>query len=197
MDPPEAFAPPSLDPVAAADLHPFLRELTEQHAGLSRQLDVVEEVLQAVESSGFTAQADRALMRFLEAFDRDFVPHSRAEEGILFPLLRERLVAHGEHSKGKVLTTPVDVMAREHLKAIQLAAVVLNLIRVGSCLPDPQSARIVVGAALKEAANLVELLRLHMFREDNILFASAQRLLSTAELTAMCAAAERPREKDE
>ncbi|MCC6850271.1 MAG: hemerythrin domain-containing protein [Deltaproteobacteria bacterium] len=185
MDPPEAFAPPGLEPIPPAELHPFLRRLGEEHARLTEALDGLETVLQEVGTSGFTTNVDHAVMRFLEVFDRDFVSHSREEEAVLFPPLHQRLIDDGEHSRGETVTTAVDVMCGEHLKAVQLAAVVLNLLRVGSCLPDERSARIVIGAALREAENLIELLRLHMFREDNIVFASAQRLLSTAELDAM------------
>lgn len=190
MDPPEAFAPPGLEPIPATELHPVLRRLCSEHANLAGALDAVEAVLRDVRDTGFTTEADHALMRFLEVVDRDFVPHSREEEAALFPLLRRRLIADGEHSRGATVTTPVDVMRDEHLRAVQLAAVVLNLLRVGSALPDERSARVVVGAALREAENLIELLRLHLFREDNIVFAAAQRLLSVAELDGLATATE-------
>ena len=185
MDPPEAFAPPGLQRVSPEDMHPFLRCLSEEHACLSQELDTIEEMIQSVKVDGFTAAADRALMGFLQALDRDFIPHSREEELVLFPLLNERLIKDGEHSKGARVTTAVDVMRDEHLKAVQLAAVVLNLVRLGSVLPDERSAGIVINAAVREVTNLVELLRLHMFREDNILFASANRLISPVELDRM------------
>lgn len=187
MDPPEAYAPPGLDGVALADLHPFLRNLGDEHVQFSKELDTIEEVIQSVQVNGFSMAADRAIMTFLEALDRDFVPHSQEEELALFPLLNERLIADGEHSKGATMTTAVDVMRDEHLKAVQLAAVILNFIRIASVLPDEESALIVVNAALREVTNLVELLRLHMFREDNIVFASANRLISTAALDTMAA----------
>ena len=191
MDPPEAYAPPSLDRVSAEELHPFLRRLTEDHVRLSKELDAIEEVIQTVKLGGFTRAADRALMGFLQVLDRDFIPHSRQEESALFPLLSERLIADGEHSKGATVLTAVDVMMNEHLKIVQLAAVVLNLVRLALVLPDEKSALVVINAAVREAANLVEVLRLHMFREDNILFASANRLVSSAELDRMAASSAR------
>ncbi|MCC6773263.1 MAG: hemerythrin domain-containing protein [Gemmatimonadaceae bacterium] len=185
MDPPDAFAPPGLDGLAPSDMHPFLQELTADHARLASALDTVEAVIQSVAADGFSSQADHALMHFLQVFDQEFVRHSREEEARLFPLLHERLIADGEHSRGETITTSVKVMLDEHLKAVQLAAVVLNLLRLGTCLPDERSARLVINVAFREATNLVELLRLHMFREDNIVFAAANRLIAVAELDAM------------
>lgn len=185
MDPPEAYAPPGWDRMPPADLHPFLRSLSEEHARLTEALSAVEDAIGSAKENGFTQETDHALMYFLQVFDRDFIPHSREEETTLFPLLSERLIADGEHSKGKTVTTAVDVMRDEHLKAVQLAAVVLNFVRVGLCLPDERSRRTVIDAALRETTNLVELLRLHIFREDNIVFPSTQRLISAREMDAM------------
>ncbi len=194
MDPPDAYAPPGEVPGDEADLakrHGYLRALTGDHARLMEAMALVEEKLANVRETGFTQAADVAVMRFLETFDREFIAHSREEEARLFPLLHERLIAAGEHSKSRVITTAIDVMKDEHLKAVQLAAVVLNLVRVASVLPDEKSAQLVVNAALGELTKLVELLRLHIFREDGIVFARAQGLLSTAELDAMGAAGRR------
>jgi hemerythrin-like domain-containing protein len=185
MDPPEAYAPPGEVGEADRDLarrHPALRGLSDEHARLMEAIARVEEVLVAAQKSGLDDAADRAIMRFLETLDRDFIPHSRLEEARLFPLLHERLIADGEHSKGRHIITAVDVMKDEHQRAVQLAAVVLNFLRMASVLPDARSSAMVARAALDELKKLIELLRLHIFREDGIVFANAQRLLSSAEL---------------
>ncbi|MCC7071733.1 MAG: hemerythrin domain-containing protein [Deltaproteobacteria bacterium] len=194
MDPPDAYAPPGETGGDDADLgkrHPYLRALTDDHARLMEAMALLEEKLAKVREAGFTADVDVAVMRFLETFDREFIAHSREEEARLFPLLHERLIADGEHSKGRVITTAIDVMKDEHLKAVQLAAVVLNLMRLGTVLPDERSADLVIKAALGELKKLVELLRLHIFREDGIVFARAQGLIALAELDAMGAAGRR------
>lgn len=192
MDPPDAFAPPGLEDSIITERHSFLQGLSEDHARLSAELDAVEVVIESVATDGLSEQADHAMMRFLQVFDQEFVRHSREEEITLFPLLHQRLIADGEHGRGDTITTSVDLMRDEHLRAIQLAAVVLNLLRLGTCLPDEQSAQMVINVAFREATNLVELLRLHMFREDNIVFASAHRLISEAELDAMQSAGPEP-----
>ena len=185
MDPPEAYAPPGLDRVALTEMHPFLRQLGEEHALLSEELSVVEAAILSVQKSGFTKQVEGTLLGFCQVLDRDFIPHSRQEEVVLFPLLHERLIADGEHSKGRAPTTAVDVMQDDHLKIIQLAAVIVNFLRLGPHLPDASSTLVVQEAALRHAQSLVELLRLHMFREDNIVFCSAHRLISAQELDRM------------
>lgn len=185
MDPPEAYAPPGLDSVPLEKMHPFLQHLSSDHAELTKALDTIEDVLQSVKTEGFSMASDRALMRFLQSVDQSFIPHSRQEELILFPLLEKRMLERGEHSKGSPVTTPVDVMRDEHMKVLQLASVVLNLIRVASILPDEKSAMLVVDMAVREATSLVEVLRLHMFREDNIVFSSACRMISAAEFDEM------------
>lgn len=194
MDPPDAYAPPGETLAVEADLaarHPYLSALSEDHARLMEAMAFLEEKLAKVGETGFTAEADLAVMRFLETFDREFIPHSREEEARLFPRLHDRLIADGEHSRGRVITTAIDVMKDEHLKAVQLAAVVLNFVRLASVLPDEKSAKMVVDAALGELKKLVELLRLHIFREDGIVFARAQGLVSASELDAMRAAGRR------
>jgi iron-sulfur cluster repair protein YtfE (RIC family) len=185
MEPPEAYDPPAMDPIALADLHPFLRGLSEEHVALAAELKAVEAVIASVKSDGLTRERFRELNRFLSVIDRDFIPHCRQEELALFPLLSERLITHGEHSTGRERRTAIDVMMEDHLRAIQLAAVILNFFQIASKLPDERSAGMVIEAALRETTQLVELLRLHMFREDNIVFASAQRLLVTEELDGM------------
>lgn len=189
LAPPEAWSPPALEELKRDALHPFLATLVAENEAIGRGVDGVETVIQEVRTSGFSRQADHALMHFLEVFDTVFIPHSRKEERVLFPPLRLQLLASGEHSRGgDTVTTAVEVMIDEHGKALQLAAVMLNLVRMATCLPDEASARMVMDTGLREAENLVEHLRLHVFREENILLPLAQRLLSTAELDAMAQA---------
>lgn len=191
MDPPDAYAPPALDRVSPAELHPYLRQLSDEHALLSQELKIVEEAIRSIPTSGFTEDVDRTLARFFQVFERDFIPHSRQEELAVFPLLSERLIAAGEHSKGTVPTTAVDVMRDDHLKALQRAAIARSGLRLASRLPDERSRLIVLEASLRQVMDLVELLRLHMFREDNIVFASAHRLIAGAEFDAMSSRAGR------
>ena len=185
MDPPEAYAPPAVKRVSPEEMHPFLRKFTEEHVIFLDELKTFEEAILSIQQTGFTRELDAKLRHFFHFFDSDFVPHSQLEEATLFSLLHQRLIADGEHSKSEVPTTAVDIMKDEHLKAVRLAAVVSNFLGLAFRLPDEKSRLIVLDAALEQGKNLVELLRLHIFREDNIVFASAHQLISETEFDRM------------
>lgn len=185
MDPPDAYAPPSIVPVAVEDMHAFLQGLVAEHVPFLRELEAFEETILAIQKSGYTKEADGQLRHFLNFFDEEFIAHHRREEAALFPLLRLRLLAAGEHGSGDDPQTPVDVMQDEHIKAIQLAAVILNFLGLAFRFPDQQTRLIVLDAALEQAKFLVELLRLHIFREDQVVFPLAQQLLTPAEFEQM------------
>ncbi|MBI4192641.1 MAG: hemerythrin domain-containing protein [Betaproteobacteria bacterium] len=195
MDPPDAYAPPSVVPVPAAALHPFLRKFRDEHVPLMEEVNAFEEAILSIQKTGFTKESDAKLRHFFHFFDREFTPHNRRKEAALFPLLHERLIADGEHGKGKIPTTAIDLMENEHAKAMQLAAVVVNFLGLAFRLPDERSRLIVLDAALEQGKNLVELLRLHIFREDNVVCSLAHRLISRAEFDEMqsrAAAARKP-----
>lgn len=190
MDPPDAYSPPAMNRVAPDQMHPFLRTFTEEHALFMEELKVFEEAIFSIQKTGFTKELDGKLRHFFHFFDSDFVPHSQLEESALFPLLHQRLIVEGEHSpigagQSEVPTTAVDLMRADHLKAVQLAAVILNFLGLAFRLPDEKSRLIVLDTALEQGKNLVELLRLHIFREDNILFSLAYRLISATEFDRM------------
>ena len=195
MDPPDAYAPPGVEPVPAAELHPFLGKFRDEHVAFMEELNAFEQAILSIQKGGYTREADAKLRHFFEFFDHEFNPHHRREEATLFPLLRERLMASGEHGKGENPATATDLMQDEHAKALQLAAVVVNFLGLVFRLPDERSGMIVLDAALEQGKNLVELLRLHVFREDNVVFSLAHRLISTAEFDEMqskAAAATKP-----
>ena len=192
MDPPDAYAPPNLDPVSPAEMHPFLRMFVDEHAPLIAQLNAFEGAIVSIQKSGYTRESDASLMRFFQFFDREFPRQIRREEATLFPLLHERLMASGEHGTGETPATAIDMMKDEHAEAAQLAAVVVNFLGLVHRLPDERSRLIVLDAALEQCKNLVELLRLMVFRKDNVLYALAHRLISGTEFDRMQTAATGP-----
>ena len=70
----------------------------------------------------------------------------------------------------------------DHAKLMQLAAVVFNFFALSSRLPDAASRAIVLDAALEQSKELIEALRLHIFREENVVFPKAQLYLNAQEL---------------
>lgn len=185
MDPPDAYAPPNMEPVAVADMHPYLQQMVAEHQPFLQQVERFENTILGIQKSGYTKEADGQLKHFLNFFDEEFIAHNRREEATLFPLLKKRLLATAEHGSGKKLQTPVDLMQDEHIKAVQLAAVVLNFLGLAFRLPDEKIRLIVLDAALEQGRFLVELLRLHMFREDNLVFPLAHQLITAAEFEQM------------
>ncbi|MEK7437814.1 MAG: hemerythrin domain-containing protein [Pseudomonadota bacterium] len=185
MDPPDAYAPSGIEPVPAEALHPFLRKFRDEHVPFLQELNAFEAAIHSIQKAGYTREADARLRHFFQYLDQEFVPHSRREDTALFPLLRERLIASGEHGSGSVPATATDVMEDEHAKAMQLAAVVVNFLGLVFRLPDERSGMIVLDAALEQGKNLIELLRLHVFREDNVVFPLAHQLISIAEFDEM------------
>jgi len=185
MDPPDAYAPPSVEPVPAAELHPFLKKFRDEHVPFMEELNAFEAAILSIQKAGYTREADAKLRHFFHFFDQEFSPHHRREEAALFPLLHQRLVASGEHGKGENPATATDLMQDEHAKALQLAAVIVNFLGLVFRLPDERSGMIVLDAALEQGKNLVELLRLHIFREDNVVFSLAHRLITTTEFDQM------------
>lgn len=183
--PPEAYAPPGVDKVSPEEMHPLLRSFVDEHTQFKKELQIFEDAIMAVQSNGFTKELDQKIKHFFHFFDLDFVPHSRREERLLFPVLNERLIATGEHSKGHTITTSVDLMEDDHIKAIQLAALAFNFLGLAFRLPDDRSRLVMLDASLEQSKNLIELMRLHMFREDNVLFSSAHKLISKDEFDAI------------
>lgn len=181
MAPPDAYAPPGITPLAVEDMHPFLQRLVAEHRPFLGEVDAFEDAILTIQKSGYTKAADGRLRHFLNFLDEEFIAHSRREEATLFPLLRLRLLAAGEHGSGDEPQTPVDLMQDEHIKAVQLAAVILNFLGLAFRFPDEQTRLIVLDAALEQGKFLIELLRLHVFREDNVVFPLAHQLITPAE----------------
>ena len=61
----------------------------------------------------------------------------------------------------------------------------LNFLGVAGHLPDERSRQILIGAAAAQGKDLIEKLRLHIYREDEVLFALAHNLISTEEFDRM------------
>ena len=185
MDPPDAYAPPADVGVDRKDLHPFLLQLIEDHEAVVTELDAFESVLVRMQTDGIDRDTNQKLGEFFRYLDESIVQHQALEETKLFPLLRQRLVERGEHSQGPDARTAIDMLEDDHIKVMQLAAVTFSLLGLAPRLPDADSCLIVLDTGLQQGKALVELLRLHIFREDNVVFPLAQTHLSAAELDAM------------
>lgn len=181
MDPPDAYKPPKLDEIPENELHNCLQKLIKEHKAIVVELDSFEKALTHIQQKGIDKEVDGKMRSFFSFFDQDVLAHSQKEEKALFPLLQKRLLENGEHSQGRARQTAVDMMHDDHSKTMQLAAVSFNFLGLAVRLPDPESRVIVLDAAVEQSKSLVELLRLHIFREENILFPLAHKYLTVEE----------------
>jgi len=185
MDPPDGYMPPSVEDVPYEEMHVFLQKLIDEHKDISKELNNFEETLLSIQENGIEKETNSKLSDFFQYIDNHSLPHHQREEKVLFPLLAERLIEKGEHSQGPTPTTAVDMLEDDHIKSMQLAATVFNLFALSGRLPDHDSRLVVLDIALEQSKALVELLRLHIFREDSIVFPIAHKHISKEEFDSM------------
>lgn len=185
MDPPDAYSPPSLDEISYGEMSDVLKKFMDEHKNCIKRLDTFEDALNKIKVEGFSGQEKvRSLLTdFFQFFDNNITNHNIKEEKVLFPLLRQRYSETGEHSKGQEQTTAVDMLEDDHIKFIQIAAITFTLFGLIPRLPDHSSRNVVLDLALEQGKTLIEQLRLHIFREDKIVFPFAQKNLTEEEFS--------------
>lgn len=182
--PPDAYNPPKIDDeVPYEDLHPFLQKLTDEHKEVSDKLTEFEETLMMMEQGKVDREIDKRLQSFFEYFDDELRVHNLKEEKVFFGIVSEKMNNDGDHSKGIDEFNSIDILEDEHDKFLQMAAVTFNLFALFSRIPDEKSRIIILDAAIAESRAFVELLRVHIFREETIIFTYAHRNFSDEEFS--------------
>ena len=177
MAAPEGFNPPSLETVPVSEMHPFLQSLVAEHKEFVEKLDDFEKALSVIPDNGITKEADKGIRDFFHYFDHQLVEHHRREDTELFPILKRVLPLSEGYTQGSAAQSPVEIMEDDHVRTLQSAAVIFNFFGLVSRLPDSKSQVLVLDAALEQAKEFIEILRLHIFREDNVLFPLAHKHL--------------------
>ncbi len=183
MDPPDAFDPPETDTIPYEDIHPLLQRFMEEHRACEEKVNKFEAVLNGLREEGPSREALDGLKEFYEFLDGSIVKHNLKEEKVLFPLLQPHLLEKGAHSTGPFPKTAIDMLEDDHIQLMQMASVSFSFFGMASRLPDDTSRAIVFEAAVEQGKTLVELLRLHIFREDNVVFPLAHQHCTQDELT--------------
>ncbi len=184
FSPPDAYNPPNVDKdIEYKDMHPFLQSLMDEHKLYSQKVSEFENTLTLIEGGKVDKEIDNRLREFFSYFDEEIREHHLNEEKTLFPIISKKMNEDGTHSKGDENFNVIDVLEDEHIKSIQLAAVTFNMFALFSRIPDERSRIMILDVALTQARELVELLKLHIFREDTIIFSYAQKNLSDDEFT--------------
>lgn len=187
MSPPDYFNPPSkLEEIPFEKLPAAIQKLEKEHKEVLEYLNKFEETMQNFHNSNYhyTPDISKALSKFFEYLDKHIVAHHQKEEKHLFPLLVKYLIKSGEHSKymsNNDYETPIDLMEDDHLKFIQVASLIFNLLGIYVRIPDAASRNIIADIVYSKSIEMVELLRTHIYQEDNIVFPLCVKHLSEEE----------------
>lgn len=183
MNPPKAYDLQKKMDIPYEDLPKALQKLYDDHCQYLEVLDAFEKALIEFRDKRWVInpQVSTAFRDFFEFVDVHASVHNLKEEKALFPLLRKRLIEKGECSPGLNPTTPTDVMEDEHIKVMQLSCLVFNLLGLGAKIPDPLSKNITYQVAMEQGREIVEIMRLHIFKENQVLFPLAVKHLTEEE----------------
>ncbi len=184
MEPPE-IPDESVNPVNYEKYHDCLKQLVEEHREFNEKLAEFEKAVIFFKENGLQKQEDikDSINNFFVLIDNTVIPHNRKEEKDLFHMLNECLQAKEMYASKDTSNTVIDIMEDDHSKIIQLSALAFNFFGLASRLTDHNSRLIVLDLAIEQSMALIELLRLHMYREDHIVFDLANKLLSKHELS--------------
>ena len=181
MDPPDAFKPPVLDEVNYKDMHPLIQSLMDEHKECNEVIGTFEGVLNELHTKGFLKNTLTGINDFFSYFDDVVIEHNRKEDATIFSELNSVLHKKGEYSIGTKKTV-VDFMEEDHVTMLQLAAISFNLFGLITRIPDDGSRLVILDLAVEQSKALVEMLKLHIFREDNVVFPIANKYLSVKAL---------------
>jgi len=184
MDPPDAFQPPNLDEVNYEDMHPLIQLLIDEHKVCNKMIGAFENTLNSLHTDGFSKNTLEGINDFFSFFDDSIIIHNRKEDDTIFADLNIMLHEKEEYSTGTEKTV-VDLMEDDHIKMLQLAAISFNLFGLITRIPDEGSAMVILDLAVEQSKSLIEILKLHIFREDNVVFPIANTYLSTEALDAL------------
>lgn len=182
MEPPSSYAPSTVEQVDIKDMSALLKELIKEHNQAKNALNKFEKTLHKLKEEKWkiNQETNKELSEFFHFFDHQIMAHNRKEEKTLFPLLHEKLLANGEHATDHKQTA-IDLMEDDHVLFIQLGTLTFNLIGIASRLSEEKDKNIVFEMAYQNGLELIESLRLHIFREDETLFPLAHQLINKKE----------------
>lgn len=184
MDPPEAYAESTITGVNEEDWDECLKYFKQEHDEANEIISKFENALNNFKESSYELndEINSAFKLFFDYFDTDLLPHNRKEEKTLFNYLQKSLLENGEKGTGENPVTAIDIMEDDHIKFIQLGALVFNFLGLAPRLRDEQSKMFTYDVAFHNGKELIELLKLHIYREENTVFPLAQKYLSAETL---------------
>lgn len=137
--------------------------LRADHERVRSEIVMLEQAVGIVPS---TTPNGAGLQLLLDGLRREFEVHMRAEDDVLFPLLQRAL----PHLRGQL-----ESLATEHRELRGMLAALLDLVvRPSSAARNEQIAI--------QARDFVDLLRIHLRKEEAVVFRVAERLLAPADV---------------
>jgi hemerythrin-like domain-containing protein len=142
--------------------------LTQEHRAIEARLDQLEQTIRAIQAGGAFSRKyfEDALDFFRDQADGC---HHAKEEKLLFPRMKERGVPEAGG--------PIGVMLAEHDEG----RAYLKAVRENLAAAEQGSVE-GLDAALENASAYVEMLRAHIYKEDNILFRIAKMVLDSSDV---------------
>lgn len=183
MDPPE-ISDGTVLPTNYEDYHGCLKQLVYEHKEFSSRLEEFEKAILYFKENGLQQQEEikNSINNFFSYLDNTILLHNKKEEKYLFRELNDVLNSKEIYSGSGSSNTVVDIMEDDHSRLIQLSALAFNLLGLVTRLPDQNSRLIVLDVAIEQSLAMIELLKLHIYREDHIVFDLANEHLTKDEL---------------
>lgn len=187
LDPPGAYTPPSSIKVNYEDFHLLFKKFIDEHNQLKNEMNRFEELLKKLHRNfDLIIDLDDEVRNFYLYFNQEFSLHNKKEEKYLFPKLNQRFLEVGEHSKTKIPITPITVLEDEHILATRTAAQAEQTWFLLHEIFDKHAQKTLLVNFIEKSMELLEIVRLHIFREDDIVFSLAQKHLTEDELNQIC-----------
>lgn len=183
MDPPNAYEEPGKVSMKEEEISSTVKIFMDEHKEVIKVIEEFEKGIITYKTNGYklTKEVNESFASFFKCLDEEILPHNRKEEKVLFPVLNKKLIEAGERSKGEKPVTAIDIMEDDHIKFIQLGALAFNLLGLATRMADERSRIFILDTAYETSRELVELLKLHIYREDATLFPLAEKYISKEE----------------
>jgi hemerythrin-like domain-containing protein len=165
-------------------MHPFLQSLMDEHKVGVKMIDAFENTINTLLTDGFTKVSLEGINDFFSFFDESIMVHNQKEDKTIFDKLNIILRKKEEYSTGTDKTV-VDLMEEDHINMLQLAAISFNLFGLITRIQDEGSKMVIFDLAIEQSKALIEIIKLHIFREDKVVFPLVNNYLSIAELDAL------------
>lgn len=155
-----------------------IEKLIECHDHILAQLSLFTQSLNAVEQQGvvgFLSERENIKKTF-EFIDTSIMLHTRDEEEALFPKLQPKLEAKLPGGGGG--KTPVDMMESEHRIVEEVTSRVKSLASMIEKNLHENETSLLLDEFLQKGRWIIQAYQGHIWKENNVLFPMAERLLS-------------------